>query len=82
MTSELKKWFGFDDCVIGVASIWRDQSTHEVLVYSGDAMVKWLMSRDHMSEEEAVEFISYNIEGAYIGVNTPVIAWENNEWNE
>jgi hypothetical protein len=78
----MKKWDGFDTCVIGVASIWRDQSTHEVLVYSGDAMVECLMERDGMSDEEAIEFISFNIEGAYIGANTPVIAWKNEDWNE
>jgi kynurenine formamidase len=73
---------GFDDCVIGVASIWRDQSTHEVLVYSGDAMVELLMKGDKMTDEEAIEYIAFNIEGAYIGVNTPVIAWKNEYWNE
>jgi len=77
-----KKWYGFDDCVIGVASIWRDQSIYEVLVYSGDAMVECLMGRDGMLEEEAIEFISFNIEDAYIGANTPVIAWKNEYWDE
>jgi hypothetical protein len=76
------KWYGFDDCVIGVASIWRDQSIHEVLVYSGDSMVEWLIERDGMTDEEAIEYIAFNIEDAYIGVNTPVIAWVNEDWDE
>lgn len=77
-----KKWVGFDDCVIGVASIWRDQSIYEVLVYSGDSMVELLLERDSMTDEEAIEFISFKIENAYIGVNTPVIAWKNEDWDE
>ena len=78
---DIKKWYGFDDCVIGVASIWRDQGIYEVLVYSGDKMLEWLMERDGIDDEEAREFISFNIEGAYIGVTTPVIVWIDEEWD-
>ena len=68
----MKQWDGFDECVIGVANIWRDQITVEVLVYSADAMIEILRLNDGMSEEEALEYFEFNIEGAYIGIDTPV----------
>jgi hypothetical protein len=34
------------------------------------------MTRDGMTQEEAHEFIEYNIEGAYMGNHTPVFAWD------
>jgi hypothetical protein len=29
-----------------------------------------------MTEEEALEYIEFNIENAYIGKDTPIIVWE------
>jgi hypothetical protein len=48
----------------------------EVLVYDADLMIKVFMDRDGMSEEEANEYIVFNIEGAYIGEDTPVLVWQ------
>jgi len=78
----MKKWDGFDDCVIGTSCIWRDQITVEVLVYCGEQMIDILMGRDGMEEEEAHEFLEFNVIGAYIGIDTPVIVFEDPEWNE
>ena len=78
----MKKWYGFDDCVIGVASIWRDQQTIEVLLYSGEKMIELLMKRDIMDDEEAQEFLDFNVIGAYIGIETPVIVFEDPDWDE
>jgi hypothetical protein len=78
----MKKWYGFDDCVIGVASIWRDQQMVEVLVYSGDQMIASLMTRSEMEEEEAYEYLDFNVIGAYIGLDTPVVSFEDPEWDE
>ena len=53
------------------------------MVYDGDAMRDILMKRDSMSMEDAREFIEYNLEGAYIGEDTPVIVWTNDlYWEE
>jgi hypothetical protein len=30
-----------------------------------------------MTEEEAIEFIGFNIEGAYMGKDTPVFVWDS-----
>ena len=78
----MKKWDGFDECVIGVANIWRDQMTVEVLVYSADSMINQLMINDGMSDEEAEEYFCFNIEGAYIGIDTPVLVYSDPDWKE
>jgi len=78
----MKKWYGFDDCVIGTASIWRDQQMVEVLVYSGDQMIASLMTRSEMEEEEAQEYLDFNVIGAYIGLDTPVVCFDDPEWDE
>jgi hypothetical protein len=33
------------------------------------------MEKDGMTEEEAYEFVDFNIAGAYMGEETPVIVW-------
>lgn len=74
----MKKWEGFDDAIIGPAFIWAKQTSHvEVLVYNAEVMRNILMSRDGMTFEDAREFIEYNIEGAYIGPDTPILVWPN-----
>jgi hypothetical protein len=78
----MKKWDGFDECVIGTANIWRDQTTVEVLVYSVDAMLEILHLRDNMDQDEAIEYFLYNIEGSYIGIDTPVLVSSNPNWKE
>jgi hypothetical protein len=78
----MKQWDGFDECVIGTANIWRDQTTVEVLVYSVDAMLEILHMRDNMEQDEAMEYFLYNIEGAYIGIDTPVLVYSNPNWKE
>jgi hypothetical protein len=67
---------GHDDAIVGQACIWTNQSKEHVLVYSGERIVKGLMERDGMSMEEAIEYIDFNIEGAYMGPGTPIIMWE------
>lgn len=65
---------GFDKAIIGMASIWRDGSKVDVLVYSGNKMASEL-KKDGMTYEQAVDFIEFNVEGAYVGEYTPVVVW-------
>jgi len=67
---------GHDDATAGQACIWTNQTREHVLVYSGEKIVEGLMQRDGMSMEEALEYIEFNIEGAYMGPDTPVVMWE------
>ena len=53
-----------------------------MLVYSADAMIEILRLNDGMSEEEALEYFEFNIEGAYIGIDTPVLVFTDPDWKE
>ena len=64
---------GFDEAIIGQACIWRNNGMHDVLVYDAEKMRSILMKRDGMTSEEAREYIEYNVEGAYVGEETPEI---------
>jgi hypothetical protein len=35
-------------------------------------MIQILVTRDNMEEDDALEYILYNVIGAYMGENTPV----------
>ena len=72
----MKQWDSLDDAIIGQASVWNGNEKIEVLVYDADLMIKVFVDRDGMSEEEANEYILLNIEGAYIGKDTPVLVWQ------
>jgi hypothetical protein len=74
------KYDGYDDAIIGYANIWRDKTRVNVLVYDADKIVEILM-KDGCSADEAVEFIEFNIEGGYLGIDTPVLVWKN-FWEE
>jgi hypothetical protein len=73
------KFDGFEKALMGSADVWVPNKAGAVLIekaiYDGYRMVRVLMRRDGMSEEDAREFISYNIEGAYLGPETPIIYW-------
>lgn len=60
----------YDDAIIGVSDDGR-------VVYDYDKMVESLMSRDGMSEEEAVDFISYNTIRSipYAGALAPIVMY-------
>ena len=59
---------GFDDALIGCA----EQFSRVVAVYDREKCIKILMKRDKMTREEAEEFFSFNVTGAYVGDHTPV----------
>lgn len=75
----MKQWDGFDVAKIGTALVWNGNERVEVLVYDSEKMIEQLIIRDSMSEGEAIEYIGFNIEGAYIGKDTPVIVWKYHE---
>ena len=58
-------WDGFDDAIVGVDNTGR-------LVYDIDAMVRGLTERDDMSEEDALDYLGYNVFGTYVGELTPI----------
>jgi hypothetical protein len=61
---------GFDEAIIGVATDF----TEPRLVYSVSKCLE-ILKRD-MSEEDAMEYFTYNVSGAYVGEQTPVWCWD------
>lgn len=58
---------GFEDAFIGIS---RTFNAHTAL-YDYEKCVGILMKRDKMKQEEAEEYMHYNVLGAYVGENTP-----------
>jgi hypothetical protein len=63
---EILKADGFDDAVIGI------EQTRLRLVYDIDKMRTILIDGEGMTFEEAMEYLDYNVFGAYVGDNTPL----------
>jgi hypothetical protein len=62
---------GFDAAIIGVTETWLPEPR---LVYDGQKILALLMAQG-MSDLEALEYCNFNIEGAYMGEDTPLIVW-------
>jgi hypothetical protein len=73
---------GHDDAILGPALIWGNGERISVLVYDAEAIRNTLMERDNMEADEAREFIEFNIEGAYMGPDTPILVWPDDLWDE
>ena len=78
---------GHDDAILGPAMIWGVDKKGggiriSVLVYDAEAIRTTLMERDGMDAEEAREYIEFNIEGAYMGPDTPILVWLDDLWDE
>jgi hypothetical protein len=60
---------GFEDAYMGIG---RQFTNPPFAVYDRVKCIEILIDRDGMSEEEADEYFQYNVEGAWVGDNTPV----------
>jgi len=60
---------GFDEAILGVCVQFGSEP---VAAYDFNKCVEILMERDGMEREEAIDFINFNVVGAYVGLNTPV----------
>lgn len=61
---------GFDGAIIGY------HTSSERLIYSVKKCIQILME-EGMTEEDALEHFSYNVEGAYVGEKTPIWCDDN-----
>ena len=59
---------GFESCIIGLVQRF---GWEPIIAYDYDKCVNLLMQRDGMSYEEAVEFMEFNVTGAWVGEGTP-----------
>ena len=71
--NDLLKMDGFDEAIIGEVLRFSDR----FLIYDHKKVIEILM-RD-MSEEEALEYWSYNQVGAWVGEGTPAFLMETLE---
>lgn len=66
---------GFDDAIIGLdtsGEIFR-------VIYDRDKMIDILRDRDRMDLDEAIDYLEYNVWGAYVGEGTPIYAHEGSK---
>lgn len=64
---------GFDEAIIGIATDF----TEPRLIYSVSKCLEIL--EEQMSEEDAMEYFTYNVCGGYVGPLTPIFSWDNFE---
>jgi hypothetical protein len=62
---------GLDEALIGVAHRF---GMEPVALYDRAKVIEVFMTRDGMTWEEAEEFFSFNVIGAWVGEMTPVFA--------
>ena len=67
---------GFEDALVG----YGYQFNYPVAVYSRMGCMKILMERDGMSDEEAMEYFDFNVQGAWVGESTPVFLDDIPNW--
>jgi len=69
----MKKWTGCDEAIVGLGHRCGCES---VVVYDYDKLVDVFIQQG-MEEEESIEWIDFNILGAWIGEDTPIVLMEN-----
>ena len=62
----MKRWTDLDKAIIGTTLTYQADERVPVFVYSGDKIVSILINRDGMTRDEALDFIDFNIDNAYI----------------
>jgi|TARA_R100000482_G_C5112463_1_gene141266 hypothetical protein len=74
MTDErLVKANGLEDAIIGVGS---RMNMPDVLIYSYNKCVKIFMEKEGWTHEEAIEWMDFNVVGAWVGETTPIFVHE------
>ena len=79
LENDLRKWDeehddgalfadGFEAALIGVGV----QFSREVAIYDYDKCLDVLIDRDGMDVEDAIDYMEYNVVGAYVGKSTPI----------
>jgi hypothetical protein len=66
---DLITWDGFDEAIVGLVARC---GMEPVVLYDAAMMRDLLVARDGMTEEEAQEYLDFNVFGAYVGERTPM----------
>ena len=68
-----------DSALIGVAYIERDGKFVHVAMYEYEELIHSFIKQfedDEDPEQTAMEWVDYNVVGAYMGINTPYIVYK------
>jgi len=72
---------GLDRAMIGIG----DRNGNKVAVYSSEKCIEVFMEDNQWCYEDAMEYFTFNTEGAYMGKYTPIFKWEEDgdckDWN-
>jgi hypothetical protein len=79
MEEPLLKADGFDKAIIGTAHVWQNNTRVETMIYQAEKILDILVDENGMTPEEALEYFDFNMDGAYVGVTTPIYVWEYDE---
>lgn len=60
---------GLEDAFVGLGT----QASNTVAIYDRDKVAEILMTQDRMRPDEVDEWIEFNVAGAWVGANTPVL---------
>ena len=60
---------GFDDAILGMCIQFGSQP---IIAYDYEKCIKILMDRDNLKRGAALDYMEFNVVGAYVGLNTPV----------
>jgi hypothetical protein len=72
--SEVEGAIVFDDCNPAIIGYGSQHGHDPVIIYDYELLVAQFIE-DGMTEEEAMEWVDYNIVGAWLGERTPVILY-------
>ena len=67
---------GFDEAIIGLCRI---AGKEDVIAYDYWKCLDILINRDGMTPDDAVEFMEFNVIGAYVGEYTPAFIYEKED---
>jgi hypothetical protein len=80
MEEELLFFRGYGEALLGYGHCSMSGGASMKAIYSG-AKILAMLEKAGMDHDEAMEYIMFNIEGAYAGPATPVVMWEFDEEN-
>ena len=60
---------GLDDAILGMCVQFGSQP---IVAYDYEKCIKILMDRDGLDRRDAIDYMEFNVVGAYVGLNTPV----------
>lgn len=66
---------GHDKAILGYSVVWDTSGNRVARVVYDAVKILGILQSDGMTEEEAVEWMDFNMEGAYVGPSTPIVLW-------